>query len=136
MRRLLQLGAVASLAAMLAAVPAWRYGETILHFAVTSATPDPQDGKLMGDIYTNPYFGLAYPLPKGFAEGLAGPDPSQSGYYVLASFVSQAPGAGTILVAAQDTFFDEARHDLAEAASEIRDTMAQIDGMSIDREPA
>jgi hypothetical protein len=39
-------------------------------------------------------------------------------------------------MSAQDTFFDEARRDLAEAASEMRDTMAQIDGMSIDREPA
>jgi hypothetical protein len=136
MRRLLPLSAVACLAALLAVMLAWRYGEMILPFVVTSAMPDPQDGRVTGDIYTNAYFGLSYPLPKGFAEGLAGPDPSQSGYYVLASFVAQAEGAGTILVAAQDTFFDEARHDLAEAASEMRDTMAQIDGMSIDREPA
>jgi hypothetical protein len=139
MRRLLHLGAVASLMAMLAsalaAVLAWRYGETILPFAVTSAMPDPQDGRVTGDIYTNAYFGLSYPLPKGFAEGLAGPDPSHSGYYVLASFVAQATGAGTILIAAQDAFFDEPRNDLAAAASEMRDTMAQIDGMSIDREP-
>jgi len=140
MQRLSKLGAAASLAAMLASVLAaalaWRYGEAILTFAVTSAMPDPQDGRVTGDSYTNPYFGLSYPLPKGFAEGLAGPDPSHSGYYVLANLVSQAEGAGTILIAAQDTFFDEARRDLAEAASETRDTMAQIDGMSIDREPA
>ena len=36
----------------------------------------------------------------------------------------------------QDTFFDEANRDLATVAGEMRDTMAQIDGMSIDREPA
>jgi hypothetical protein len=136
MRRLLQLGAVASLGAMLLGVLAWRYGETILPFAVTSATPNPQDGRVTGEVYTNAYFGLSYPLPKGFAEGLAGPDPSHSGYYVLASFVPGAPGAGTILIAAQDMFFDGPPRDLGEAASEIRDTMAQIDGMSIDREPA
>jgi len=135
MRRLLHIAAVACLAGSLAVVLAWRYGETLLSFAVTSATPDPQDGKVAGVAYTNAYFDLTYPLPQGFAEGLAGPDPSYSGYYVLGNFVAQNAGAGTILVAAQDTFFDEARRDLAEAASEMRDTMAQIDGMSIDREP-
>ena len=135
MRRLLHIAAVACLAGSLAVVLAWRYGETLLPFAVTSATPDPQDGKVAGGAYTNGYFDLTYPLPQGFAEGLAGADPSYSGYYVLGNFVAQNAGAGTILVAAQDTFFDEARRDLAEAASEMRDTMAQIDGMSIDREP-
>lgn len=135
MRRLLHIATVACLAGSLAVVLAWRYGETLLSFAVTSATPDPQDGKVAGVAYTNAYFDLTYPLPQGFAEGLAGPDPSYSGYYVLGNFVAQNAGAGTILVAAQDTFFDEARRDLAEAASEMRDTMAQIEGMSIDREP-
>jgi hypothetical protein len=133
MRRLLHLGAVAFLA--VTGVLAWRYGETILSFAVTSAVPNPQDGKVTGGVYTNAYFDLSYPLPQGFAEGLAGPDPSHSGYYVLGSFVAQAVSAGSILIAAQDTFFDKAHHDLAEAAREMRDTMAQIDGMSIDREP-
>jgi hypothetical protein len=134
MRRLLHLGAVAFLA--IAGMLAWRYGETLLPFAVTSATPDPQDGKVAGGAYTNAYFDLTYPLPQGFAEGLAGPDPSYSGYYVLGNFVAQNAGAGTILIAAQDAFFDETHRDLAKAASEMRDTMAQIDGMSIDSEPA
>jgi hypothetical protein len=133
MRRLLHLGAGAFLA--IAGMLAWRYGETFLPFAVTSAMPDPQDGRVSSGVYTNAYFGLSYPLPDGFAEGLAGPDPSHSGYYVLASFVPQAVGAGSMLIAAQDTFFDEARRDLATTAGEMRDTMAQIDGMSIDREP-
>ena len=134
MPRLLHLGAVAFLA--VTGMLAWRYGETILSFAVTSAMPNPQDGKVAGGVYTNAYFDLSYPLPPGFAEGLAGPDPSHSGYYVLGSFVAQAVSAGSILVSAQDTFFDKAHHDLSEAASEMRDTMAQIEGMSIDREPA
>jgi hypothetical protein len=136
MRRLLHITAVACLAGSLAVVLAWRYGETLLPFAVTSAVPDPQDGKVAGGVYTNTYFDLSYPLPQSFAEGLAGPAPSHSGYYALGNFVAQNTGAGTILIAAQDTFFDETRRDLAEAASEMRDTMAQIDGMSIDREPA
>jgi hypothetical protein len=114
---------------------AWRYGETLLPFAVTSAMPDPQDGRVSSGVYTNAYFGLSYPLPEGFAEGLAGPDPSHSGYYVLRSFVPQTAGAGSIFMSAQDTFFAGPHRDLAEAASEIRDTMAQIEGMSIDREP-
>jgi hypothetical protein len=135
MRRLLHLSAVACLAGLLAVMLAWRYGETLLQFAVTPATPNPQDGRVTGGVYANAYFDLSYRLPQGFAEGLPGPDPSHSGYYVLASFVPQAAGAGSILIAAQDTFFDETHHDLAEAASEMRDTMAQIDGMSIDREP-
>jgi hypothetical protein len=80
MRRLLHIAAVACLAGSLAIVLAWRYGETLLPFAVTSAAPDPQDGKVAGGAYTNAYFGLSYPLPEGFAEGLAGPDPSHSGY--------------------------------------------------------
>ena len=136
MRRLLHITAVACLAGSLAVALAWRYGEALLPFAVTSATPDPQDGKVAGGAYTNAYFDLTYPLPQGFAEGLAGPDPSHSGYYVLGSFVSQNAGAGTILIAAQDTFFDETHRDLAKAASEMRDAMAQVDGMSIDSEPA
>ena len=87
MRRLLHIAAVACLAGSLAVVLAWRYGETLLSFAVTSATPDPQDGKVAGVTYTNAYFDLTYPLPQGFAEGLAGADPSYSGYYVLGNFV-------------------------------------------------
>jgi hypothetical protein len=136
MRRLLYIGAVACLAGSLALVLAWRYGETLLPFAVTSATPNPQDGKVAGGVYTNAYFDLAYPLPRGFAEGLAGPAPSESGYYVLGNFVPQAAPTGTILMAAQDTFFAEPHHNLAAAASDFRQAIAQVEGMSIDREPA
>src|SRR5436309_14425489 len=136
MRRLLQLGAVVCLAGSLALVLAWRYGETLLPFAVTSATPNPQDGKVAGGVYTNAYFDLFYPLPQGFAEGLAGPDPSESGYYVLGNFVPQAAPTGTILMAAQDMFFAEPQHDVAAAAKEFRETISQVEGMSIDREPA
>jgi len=134
MRRLLHLGAVTFLA--VAGMLAWRYGETLLPFAVTSTMPNPQDGRVSGGAYTNAYFDLSYPLPQGFAEGLEGPGPSHSGYYVLRNFIPQTAGAGSIFMSAQDTFFAGPHRDLAEAASEIRDTMAQIEGMSIDREPA
>src|SRR5206468_3744246 len=82
------------------------------------------------------YFDLSYPLPQGFGEGLAGPDPSESGYYVLGNFVPQAAPTGTILMAAQDMFFAEPQHDVAAAAKEFRETISQVEGMSIDREPA
>jgi hypothetical protein len=136
MRRLLQLGAVACLAGSLAVVLAWRYGETLLPFAVTPVIANPQDGRVAGDVYTNAYFNLAYPLPQGFAEGLQGPDPSESGYYVLGNFVPRTAPGGTILVSAQDMFFAGPHRDLAAAASEFRETIAQVDGMGIDREPS
>jgi hypothetical protein len=136
MRRLLHIGAVACLAGSLALVLAWRYGETLLPFAVTPAIPNPQDGKVAGGIYTNAYFDLLYPLPQGFAEGLAGPDPSESGYYVLGNFVPQAAPTGAILMAAQDMFVAEPHHDVAATAKEFRETISQVEGMSIDREPS
>jgi len=135
MRRLLHIGAVACVAGSLALVLAWRYGETLLPFAVTSATPNPQDGKVAGSVYTNTYFDLSYPLPRSFGEGLAGPDPSDSGYYVLGNFVPQEP-TGTILMAAQDMFFAEPHRDVAAAAKEFREAISQVEGMNIDREPS
>jgi hypothetical protein len=136
MRRLLHIGAVACLAGSLALVLAWRYGETLLPFAVTSAIPDPQDGKVAGGFYRNAYFDLSYPLPQGFAEGLAGPDPSDSGYYVLGSFVPQATPSGSILMAAQDIFFAGPHRDVAAVARDFRENMSQVEAMSIDREPS
>jgi len=136
MRRLLHIGAVACLAGLLALVLAWRYGETLLPFAVTSATPNPQDGKVAGGIYSNVYFALSYPLPQGFVEGLGGPDPSDSGYYVLGNFVPQAAPTGIILAAAQDMFFAGPQRDVAAVAKEFRESISQLEGMSIDREPS
>src|SRR5262249_59048445 len=102
MRRLLHIGAVACLAGSLALVLAWRYGETLLPFPVTSATPNPQDGKVAGGVYTNAYFDLAYPLPQGFTEGFAGPDPSESGYYADRNFVPQPPPPWPSLLTPRD----------------------------------
>ena len=136
MRRLLHIGAVACLAGSLALVLAWRYGETTLPFAVTSAIPDPQDGKVAGGVYSNAYFDLSYPLPQGFGEGLAGPDPSDSGYYVLGNFVPQAAPTATILMAAQDMFFAGPHRDVAAVARDFRESISQVEAMSIDREPS
>jgi hypothetical protein len=73
-------------------------------------------------------------LPQGWTEGLAGPDPSHSGYYVLSTFSRKSELTGTILIAAQDMFFAATPRDAV--ANEFRRAISQIEGMTIDREPA
>lgn len=131
MRRLLHLGVVTCLVGWLA----WRYGGMIPLF-VTAAMPNPEDGKVANGVYTNDYFGLSYPLPEGWAEGLAGPDPSHSGYYALRTLIPRDELNATILIAAQDMFFaDKPLSNTVEAASDFRRAMSEIEGMTIDREP-
>src|SRR5215831_14127483 len=67
--------------------------------------PHPQDGTVANGIYTNKYFDLSYPLPAGWTEGMAGPGPSPTAYYVLGTLVPAGEQTGTIFVAAQDAFF-------------------------------
>jgi hypothetical protein len=98
--------------------------------------PDPQDGSVDGGAYGNRYFGLSYPLPPGWTEGLKGPPPSYTGYYVLASLESGAAGQPSLLIVAQDMFFGaKPMIGAQEAARELRDAEAQVPRMIIDREP-
>jgi len=73
-------------------------------------TAVPEGGKVINDAYRNAYFGLTYPLSSDWAEKYSGPPPSDSGYYVLAQIrpADTFKGAtqGTILIAAQDLFFN------------------------------
>jgi hypothetical protein len=133
MRRLLLLGIAICLVGWLA----WRYGGmTPLFGTVAAAMPNPEDGKFANGVYTNGYFGLSYPLPEGWAEGLAGPEPSHSGYYALKTFIPREELDGTILIAAQDMFFaDKPLSNAVEAASDFRRAMSEVEGMTIDREP-
>jgi Gram-negative bacterial TonB protein C-terminal len=103
----------------------------------TTKIADPEDGSVAAGAYTNDYFGLSYPLPPGWAEGLKGPPPSYTAYYVLASLESSAPGQPSLLIVAQDLFFG-ARPLLTakQAAGELRNAEAQVPQMTIDREPA
>jgi hypothetical protein len=98
---------------------------------------NPDDGKIEDGVYVNRYFGLTYPLPAGWNEGLAGPEPSHSGYYVLGML---QPGNGEramILITAHDTFFAAAAfRDGATMAREIGRTMAGIDGNLVDVPPS
>jgi hypothetical protein len=136
MRRLLFAGLAIGLAGWIAwsfDFVSWPHGAA----TATSATAIPDDGAVANGRYTNKYFNLSYPLPQGWAAGLAGPDPSETGYYVLSSLVPTGELDGTILIAAQDMFFaTKPNRDLAVAASDFREAMAQIDGMAIDYEPS
>jgi len=77
--------------------------------ASDSVTPVPEGGSVTGDRFTNEYFGISYPLPKGWTEQYKGPPPSDSGRYVLAQIeaADASTGAthGHILITAQDIFF-------------------------------
>lgn len=77
--------------------------------ASDSTTPLPEGGSVTDRVYSNPYFGLTYPLAPGWTQKYTGPPPSDSGYYVLAQI---RPGdaykgaiRGSILIGAQDLFF-------------------------------
>jgi hypothetical protein len=106
-----------------------------------SAAPDraahPEDGQVTNGSYISDYFNLAYRLPEGWTAGLPGPAPSDSGYYVLGTWIPQGDLAGTILVSAQDMLFSEKSDDDVRAiAADFRQVMSSVDGMTIDREPS
>src|ERR1700712_3894590 len=66
---------------------------------------NPEDGKVTDGVFVSDYFNLSYRLSDELTEGLAGPPPTQSGYYVLGAWTPKRDFAGTVLVVAQDMFF-------------------------------
>jgi hypothetical protein len=134
MRRLLYAGA-AALTCVLGWL-AWQNGAAIsLRGTATSFLPNPEDGKIANGSYASGYFGLVYRSPQNWTAGEPGPDPSQSGYYVLAELIPQSESDGTILIAAQDKFFGtNTRGSAADIAHDFRQAASNIDGMTIDRE--
>src|SRR5260370_15055701 len=136
MRRLLLLLGV-GVATSLVSWLGWRYGAVTWPYGtVVSPMPVPEDGKVLGGIYVNDYFDLSYPLPEGWTEGLQGPDPSDTGYYVLSEWIPQSEHKAAILITAQDMFFASKSHvNIAEMVHDFRQAMAEVDGMTIDREP-
>ena len=99
--------------------------------------PDPEDGAVADGVYMNPYFALSYRLPVGWAEGLEGPPPSNSGYYVLAALEGGGEGRPSLLIVAQDEFFAPASSaTLGDMARGVRDAEAEVPNVTIDREPA
>ena len=77
--------------------------------ASDSVTPVPEDGNVANGVFTDPYFGMRYPLPLNWIQEYEGPPPSESGRYVLAQVEppdsDKKPVAGSILITAQDMFF-------------------------------
>jgi hypothetical protein len=76
--------------------------------ASDSVTPVPEGAKVAGNVFTDEYFGLTYPLPQGWREKRTGPPPSESGLYVLSLITPGDTYKGThgsISVMAQDMFF-------------------------------
>ncbi len=104
--------------------------------AASELMPSPDDGTVRSGIYTNAYFNLSYPLPPGWTEGIAAPGPSNSGYYVLHTFVPVGDLTGTVLMAAQDMFFSaKPLGDANAVAIEFARVISQVDGMTIDHPP-
>jgi hypothetical protein len=105
------------------------------HGAAVVPPANPEDGKVAEGRYTNEYFKIAYPLPADWSKDWEGPAPSYSGYYVLTALKSSGR-VGTILIAAQDQFFEaEPLSRSAEMVDRLRRSIAGIDGMTVDREP-
>jgi hypothetical protein len=110
---------------------------SLLGGAAVSAMSVPEDGAVTTGRYTNTYFDLSFVVPEGLTAGLAGPEPSETGYYALTSLVPVDESGGAILIAAQDKFFAPKLHDnIAAEAGDFRNAMAGIDGMTIDQEPS
>jgi len=128
MRRALYLGAAICLLGLLA----WQFGAVISLRGTKTFMSNPEDGKVAKGNYVSDYFGLTYRLPQGWTVGEAGPDPSQSGYYVLSTLIPKSERNANILIAAQDMFFGT-RGDFEDSAREFQQAVSNIDGMIIDR---
>lgn len=77
--------------------------------ASDSVTPVPEGGSVAGNVFSDQYFRMTYPVPRDWEEKYKGPPPSESGRYVLAqlrpSDSFKGPARANILVTAQDLFF-------------------------------
>lgn len=130
--RLLYLGALTGV--VVAAAPTLGWSQ---HDAAAPPVANPEDGRMIGASYVNPYFGLSYPLPTDWKEGLQGPAPSRTGYYVLDTFIPKGEPTGNVLVAARDGLFaDKPMRDAAAMTRTLSQSLANRDGTKVDREPS
>ena len=60
---------------------------SLLSGAAVSGMSVPEDGAVTTGRYINKYFDLSFVVPEGLTAGLAGPEPSEAGYYALTSLV-------------------------------------------------
>jgi len=103
------------------------------------AIATPEAGSVADGAYRNDYFALAYPIPWGWTQGLEGPPPSETGYYVLSSIkpasTFKGPAKGTILIAAWDLFFfPRPAANVMELVNDIGGNLPKI--YSVDKRPA
>jgi hypothetical protein len=77
--------------------------------ASDSVTPVPEAVTVAQGVFSDPYFGITYTLPKGWTQEYEGPPPSESGRYVLAQVgpatTKDGPDSASMLITAQDMFF-------------------------------
>src|SRR4051812_20156064 len=85
--------------------------------ASDSTTPVPEGGALTNNVFTDQYFCITYPLPRGWIQKFTPPPPSETGSYVLADLTrggssqfgqsdgSKGEAGGSIMFTAQDMFF-------------------------------
>jgi Gram-negative bacterial TonB protein C-terminal len=77
--------------------------------ASDSVTPVPEAATVAQDVFSDPYFGIRYPLPQDWIQEYVGPPPSENGRYVLAQVGPPAtrdgPDSASMLITAQDMFF-------------------------------
>jgi hypothetical protein len=103
---------------------------------VPTGDANPEDGAVRDGAYENDYFGLSLPLPEGWTKGLDGPLPSTRGYYVLASLTPGEAPTATILITAQDLFFEvNPVADAAEAVRRFTGKLGAGSGLRLSRPP-
>src|SRR5262249_39335810 len=133
MRVWIHLGIAACLAGMAAALPVAILSSRI---AGVVKAENPEDVRLADGAFVSDYFDLSYRVPDGWTDGLPGPSPSQSGYYVLGTWIPKHEFEGTVLIVAQDMFFaGDTSDNVKNVIAEARQVMSSVDGMTIDREP-
>jgi hypothetical protein len=125
-------------AACVAISSAWYYGfATPPHGLATPAVANPEDAGIADGTFQSRYFGLTFPLPRGWIVGSAGPPPSQFGDYVLGTLLAADRNTGAVVLTAHDMFFSDAPYeDAAAMIGHFRSSTAEVPGMTIDREPS
>jgi hypothetical protein len=77
--------------------------------ASDSVTPLPEDARIEGNVFEDPYFQMSFRLPNGWTEKYKGPPPSENGRYVLTELTGAnsagARSSGSMLITAEDLFF-------------------------------
>ncbi len=77
--------------------------------ASDSVTPVPEAATVAKNVFSDPYFGIAYAVPQEWTEEYEGPPPSENGRYVLAQVgppeTEDGPASASMLITAQDMFF-------------------------------